>query len=508
MRADLTMDYFRQFSTRYGRLFVLYLICHCGLLFLHSSLFWDDWVIYGAPDHSTLELFRQLGSMFNLMGWLHVTLLKFGPIGYRLIVFLAMFLAGVFLDQVLRKLLFIDPNDRFLIVLFFLVLPFNWARATLITAPYTICYLMFFWGWSVIESHRIISLALFFLSFNTNSTLVFYLLPIVYLGIIKNTELKLKSLSMFCIRKLDYITLPIAFFTIKQLYYQPFGLYHNYNQSFSLNNVLMSSFYTFVDLFKVDVNMTIAFVSFLLLSAFQLTRTTFKPKESHRHRQLWIITGVCVCLIACLPYWIVARSPQFEDWSSRHQLLMPLGTSFVLVGLIKFFSKWGHNVLINTVTAVCIAMNLSAYHSLYIDWQKQQSLIQAIRSNQNLKSSNLLIFYDGTKHLNAFNRTYRHYEWSSIVAKAFGERTRLAIDYSELNNLQLKEQKKYFLAPDQGAEDFNQSSTIKAEMIFIGLENVEVRGLERLYAFFRESTGTFDFKIKTAKETGISVFSR
>jgi len=102
-----------------------------------------------------------------------------GPWLYRLSVFVLMFGAGLCLERILARHPQVPNSIRLLIVIFFLTLPFIIGRAAMITLPYSLCYIMFFLAWMLMPSQKFISGLLFLASFNTNSLLVFYVLPIL-----------------------------------------------------------------------------------------------------------------------------------------------------------------------------------------------------------------------------------------------------------------------------------------------------------------------------------------
>ena len=151
-----------------------YLLSQGGLLLIPNAIYWDDWSTLFNNDATLIfEIFKELGSMFNIHGHIHANLLKLGPWSYRVFTFILMFASGLLLDSILKKINQLSEIDRFLIVLLFLILPFTIARASLIIFPYTFFYFLFFSGWQLINRSRFGSLALFFLSFNLNSLLFF-----------------------------------------------------------------------------------------------------------------------------------------------------------------------------------------------------------------------------------------------------------------------------------------------------------------------------------------------
>ena len=117
--------------------------------------------------------------MFNFFGYLHVAMLAIGPWAYRVLTFFLMYASGLLIYRILELQKWIRNEDRLLIVILFLISPFYAARVALVDFPYTFCLFLFFLGWYLIGKNCLASLACFFLSFNMESLLVFYLLPVL-----------------------------------------------------------------------------------------------------------------------------------------------------------------------------------------------------------------------------------------------------------------------------------------------------------------------------------------
>ena len=228
---------------KYGLFFVFYLVAHGGILLIPNAIYWDDWTLYQVEPEVIMDTFRQAGSMFNITGYTHVLFLSIGPWFYKVITFVLMFGSGVALDRIIKKYESVSIETRFLIVLFFLVLPFYWARVALIDIIYTISYFLFFVAWVLMSRSRALALILFFLSFNTNSLLVFYTLPFVDLYYRSySSNIGIKTFLVFCRKNFDYFIVPFVFFFIKIEYFPPSGVYEGYNEQYSLYNLMLRLF--------------------------------------------------------------------------------------------------------------------------------------------------------------------------------------------------------------------------------------------------------------------------
>ena len=75
-----------------------YLLSQGGLLLIPNAIYWDDWSTLFNNDATLIfEIFKELGSMFNIHGHIHANLLKLGPWSYRVFTFILMFASGLLL---------------------------------------------------------------------------------------------------------------------------------------------------------------------------------------------------------------------------------------------------------------------------------------------------------------------------------------------------------------------------------------------------------------------------
>src|SRR5690606_33211977 len=124
-----------------------------------------------------------------------------------------------------------------LIAALFMILPLNSARVAAINAPSATCYVSFFLAWYLIHKKRKLSALLFLFSFNINSLLVFYALPIIDL-VIENARPSFRSIIRSVKSNWVFILLPFIYFFSKYIFFTPYGFYENYNNNFNYSNVL------------------------------------------------------------------------------------------------------------------------------------------------------------------------------------------------------------------------------------------------------------------------------
>jgi hypothetical protein len=474
----------KKFNFRHNDIFLLavfYTIMHGGILLIPNAIFWDDWILYRTEPSVIADTFKQAGVILNWVSYLHITLLEIGPWIYKVLTFFLMFICGLLLNLILARAAILSKENRFLVVLLFLVFPFNMARVAIIDFGYTLCLFSFFSAWYLIERQRIIALALFFFSFNTNSLLVFYALPVLDImhrnGHLKNST----SFIAFIFRYPDFLILPFLFYFVKVYFYNPTGFYANYNQHYSYGNIRYAVKTQLKDLVKFRVN---PYLFFALLPIIYVCTKRWHSQKSlaYELKTLHLFFIGCLALfLAGFPYWIVNLVPTFNEWSSRHQLLFPLGTAVLVVAILQLFQNRIKTIIVATLIAACLSYGLATYYSFIQDWQKQSELLKFMTANTlKLKDANLVIFDDKTKSLNAIAREYRFYEWNGLLEQATGNEKHFGIQPNELLQYQRGDFDQYFQAHYK-ADDHARISSVAPILITINLKG---------------STSLFNLKLK------------
>ena len=474
-----------------GNFFLLsmfYLVAHGGILLIPNAIYWDDWILYRVDPEIILNTFKQAGSMFNVGGFLHKAMLDVGPWIYKVLTFWLMFASGILLNSILKRYENIATETRFFIVLLFLLLPFNLARVALIDFPYTLCYFLFFLAWQLMDRFRIAALALFFLSFNTNSLLVIYALPVLDMLYRSGHLASLKSALGFGIRRIDYLLLPFVYFFVKFYFFAPSGLYEGYNQSYSTQNLMESAILQrddFFHLFKL-LREVVGVELWLFLSLFVFLFVKNKPLIATPQKWIsWglLAIGLLAFFLGAFPYWILGYVPTFNDWSSRHQLLLPLGSALIIVGILSFNNLNGktkaHSIIIrgsqtinasviSIIVGASLAFNVSSYATLFIDWQKQKQLIHLFSKNADLERAGLVVFVDATEQLNGLGRKQRSYEWNGMLEAAFGNQKRFAIQQSQSDDYLSGNLDRYFQS-EYKAGSFRKNVGLPSVLVEINL---------------------------------------
>ena len=396
------------------QVFLISLIANCGLL-LVTGVFWDDWILINLTDKQILDMFEQHGAMFNLYGYLESTLKYITPYQGRYITVLLSAISSLLVYKILLRCNFIKKEDARMIAILYAVAPFFFAKITYIVLFYTLCNLLFFLAWYLIKI-RIIALLFFFISFNTNSFLVFYILPLLYLLLIEENirKFKPKLIASAILKNLDFISLPIIYFYVKNKYYSPYGIYSGYNENFDLKLIIPTYINTVTD-FLIFQGIGI----FLLVPILIGILFNNRKKNDNNITNLgknYLKLSLITLLIGVFPYAILGLVPTWQDWNSRHQLLLPIGFSLLIMGLISIINNDRiKRVIFGIVVINCILINWSFYFELYRDNSKQFQMIEWVKKQNFDSSSRVFNITDLAKGYNAFDRNIRFYEWNAIL---------------------------------------------------------------------------------------------
>ena len=112
-----------------------------------------------------------------------------------------------------------------------------------------------------------------------------------------------------------------------------------------------------------------------------------------------------------------------SDWFSRHQILLPLGFSILLVGLIGLlpsFVKRFRHWFVGAILAISVVFNIGFGFEYVVDYSKQTSVVNALSAESNKTAGEEIQMVDQTTFLNARQRSYRERDWLGLIGLAEG----------------------------------------------------------------------------------------
>lgn len=424
----------REFSLK---LLALYAIAQGGLFFILNAVYWDDWTLYGQPAADLMATFAQAGSMFNVGGYLHASLLAAGPWLYRVLTFFLGLYGAVLFWHILDRHAWLGPQRRDLATAFFAVSPLFAAKVALIDFPYTLCLFLFLLGWHMMEKNRPVALVLFFFSFTTNSLLMLFALPMLDILIREQGLRGVRPLLAWCRRWLLFLAVPFVYWYIKTVHYKPVGHYAGYNEHFSLANLQHAPGAMLKDAADVSINILLLLVIFFALLRFFQQAPLEKKSPG---RILWI--GLLAFVLGVLPYWLLGHIPTFFEWTSRHQVLLPISFSLLAVWLVSRLPATLHGGAALLLIALGLGQNIEIYNEYAADWRKQKIIIAQLRQSELVQQASLVVFDDTVE--NARKRIYRFYEWNGILRKAAPDKRQFGVNAAELSHYQAGGYDAYF----------------------------------------------------------------
>lgn len=453
MRSELPIiirfDFWKS-RPAYLTILLIYTLSY-GLMLLSRGLYLDDWVIYNQPFSSILEMLKESsGAAGYLTGFLYHALLSLPQCiwTHRLLTFLFFLLSGFFLDKILETISEMDAMDRTFIVSLFLLVPLFDARSSLMCFFYSFDHLLFFLAFYIFVkrgasiSGRISALSLFLISFLANSLIMFYGVFLVYLFYKERAALgPVSSFFKVMLRNLDCFAIPILSLVFKSVFCKPSGIYLGYNRitpsiilGTSYEMILRVSKESFLTLTHINPIFLIVTVFLILLSYMTHTRKTELTRQKSDF--IFLTFGVFAYLVAIFPYIAVGKPPLFYDWDTRHQLLMPLGTSFVLYYTIKIalsqFRIHRHVLYIgmSVLLSVFTIANIKNQFSYMDHWYKELSIMENMRVSEIVKNNTTFLFTDNTKDYNVHDSFLRFYELTGFMKQVFRDQTRFGmVDY-------------------------------------------------------------------------------
>lgn len=143
-----------------------------------------------------------------------------------------------------------------------------------------------------------------------------------------------------------------------------------------------------------------------------------------------LVFSVFAYACAVFPFAAVGKVAGIADWNSRFAVLIPLPESLIVAAALfvleQHLPRLGRMITV-AVLGILAVGPLETYRRWDVDWLKQQSVIEQLRTNSIIRQSATIFVDDRAPQLNNFDRRYRFYEYDGWFFAAYGNRARLAI---------------------------------------------------------------------------------
>ena len=382
-----------------------------------NAMYWDDWLIYADKSGSETSKWFSSSGFGPLHGFLQVTILNKNAQLIHLISFFLFFFAALLVFKILRTVPEIQGEQARLAALFFLVLPINSARVSLMVFNYTYSLFFFLAAWYLLVSFRknwsiLAAAILFVLSFSTLSLLPFYFVPLVHLWVSERRKSNLRRASITT----------FVFAILAPLYWVASRTWLKPTSEERLDYLTP----TFSGTARAGV-----LIIFTFIGAIMAVRSFLKnPVRGNQSPLVWIGLFVTCCgafaymtsgRLVDLSEWMLSFVPRASDWDSRHQLLLGFGIALFLVGMLGSLRSTFKKCVIAVSLIFCVVLNVAFMQGYYLDALKQSETIVAFEASDEIRDAHVVMIDDQSELLNARGRKIRSYEWESMLTSAFGD---------------------------------------------------------------------------------------
>jgi hypothetical protein len=485
-----------------------------GALLVNRGLYWDDWTAVGRTPAETVQAATELGQPLAAVVFVPLLSLPLPGLVGHAVIFGAYLASTLVLHAILRRVPGLTRMDALVAALTFAVLPVNFARIALADIMYGLSLIAFLGAtWLLIRFvedggriRRIAALALFLLSFYTASLLVFYVVPILLAAFVLRRSGR--SFGEVVIRHLDFLALPAVYWLLKSLLFKPFGAYEGYNalSAGGLLNVpgamvAVPSQVLVEPLSRaVSVAGVVGILAGIATAGWLVWRRSRDAEGPSVNGVVLVVIGAATVALGVFAYLAVGLRPTVWDWSSRHQLLVPLGSGLIAAGVARGVGgigpagRAGGVVVVGLLLGIAVVADARTLIAYQVDWFKQQALIEAVRTTPALQTARHIRVVDSASVMNGMRRTYRFYELNALFREATGNTRRLVA-------LEGREPDPDLIALFTSRPGYQMSEYVPSPVdLEVRISTGEYpRGLDVLRLVVLEATGSPSFRAEVAR---------
>ena len=476
-------------------LICVYFLVH-GFMLLLTGTFHDDWLSYfhdsvtknmegmesGRPYYSFI-----IEAIWYLPGY-----------GYRILSFFTYLVTYVFMYLTLREVLSIKTSDALCITVLALAMPINDARVLMANYPYALGMMCFFIASFILAKSiyelssiriRIIIEILYFLSFTLNSNLVLYGGVLLYLAM--NT--KPSKYYKF----LDFVLLPIVFFSINKILFPVYGAYENYNTVnlerikwtlISLPQICGNIFASVMKLFSTDnlalwIALTAFIIVFLIKGRLVLLGRKTVTLGNEWSSVLLFFFGWVIFIAGWFPYIVVRQNVSLSLTGIQGRDSMQIGIGLALI-IYSITTKIFRESLVVCIAVLGFFHFNTWYFNYQTEWYRQLAFQDQIKNVED-------IYQGGNYIVNCSQPSpisdRRFYTWSGNTAAATGYRNAFMFN-GEKDAVLLENQEAMtsVLSHYPMFSDYNYSTEINGILDFeVDISNADAVRIKKMELFDR-----------------------
>lgn len=445
-------------SLNYFLIALVVLLCH-GLLLLNDGLYYDDIHLYDMLKNRDWETLYTALSMYGndyiaFYDWFF-SFLPHMVFAFKLMTFVNILFSAFLTYRICVKSGFLGSAESMFVAVLSAVYPAHMMTFAINISYHFISYTLFLVAVNLAMDAnklkgvrlliwRILTCSIFFLSYMTNSLLVFHFGFLLFYYAYSQRQLTRRLLDRpfsFAIRHWDLILIPFVFWIWKHNFTPVWGWAIGYNEvSFNLPSMLR----IYINLVRViawhlinSASNPFFSGSFILFGVVYCAKrlkwhTFFQPQP----RFLPLLNfGLLLLFLGAFPYVAVGKgfgSVASVDWDSRNCLLIGLPMALILVvtslKIFKSTSRW------NLIFLVALVLTFSSHRvSVYVTWQaeaiKHRSTLFNLSNLEGSRDIHIFGIQDGYPIAEKNTMLW----WGIALKQAFGDFTRFGF-YEGLPN--------------------------------------------------------------------------
>lgn len=464
-------------------LFCFVILPSHALLLISDGVTWDGWIDYGLflnHDFNTfLGMLREIGNPFiayyYAMFWVFPNLI----LTYKIFGFLCILLSTFLVYLITKRIHCFSPSESLFIAAIFGCYTGYQAYSLMCTifelffyAPLFLLgiFLLFDMldiNYKLHSFQRIVLLSIFFLSFQLNSLLLYYF-PFLVLVLLKRIhdrgQIKnIRNLFRETLTYLDFFLLPFLYWTIKSLFFRPYGKYLGYNQINFTPHTLLLGFKIFLkdsiliqfsmawnlfikhiyahpffltgSLVIVFLGIDWIFRNYLKINVNKSVNANYIIKYEILTIAILLVAAFILLVAAIFPYIAVRKYGAISGFDTRNAELISIPVSIILVSIGRFFNLiipyYISKYMVRFFSFFCVTIFIFSTINIYIEWQsrwiKDRSIITNLQkmNKKSFQQINFVLVSDPSQILGP--RSY--YEYSGMFKLAWGTERLVGSEY-------------------------------------------------------------------------------
>ncbi|MDP2684775.1 MAG: hypothetical protein Q8P20_07115, partial [bacterium] len=284
----------------------------------------------------------------------------------------------------------------------------------------------------------------FVISFWTRSFLVFYFgfLALLFYINLKEQQCNWRDINFnlilkICYKNIFFFLLPFIFYFFDRFFVgKPTGVFSHYNEFLKFNfhdasllleklwqTIVYGFFWPIIQPLAILQRKIFAVLFMaLIIPLYLFFKKEFDGWTDNKAGISYVLIGAFLFFIGFFPYLLVGKAPlPFSGGNTmRHAVLLPLGSSFMILGFfnILFKERW-RLIIFSSFFSLLIVSNIFNYFLIDMDSYKQTVVMEELSKLDSAKkpSDNIIVIDDKMKSYNWGGRSFSQYEYEGYIMK-------------------------------------------------------------------------------------------